>query len=642
MKRQRFWLFLMLIVAMIISNACGAGAPGAPGVPAQDAASAAGTGAQPAPAEPAPAGGNPLESPMLWSAVSTGDLPPLDERLPSNPRVLTPLDGEIGTYGGTLRRGTAALSAYLTENFTREPLTMWEVPLTNAGPPVPNLAESWEYNEDGTAVTVHLRQGVRWSDGEPFTSEDIEFYWFDIMLDDKVTESASNILRIDGKMPGLEIIDDFTIRFTFERPYYFFAEAHATTWEIAWPKHYMQQFHPKYNPNATYEELNAKSALETGRGRVTLQAWMLDEWVEGDIYKLVRNPYYWKVDPEGHQLPYFDYATVKMVEDRQSVALGNVTGDFDMDAMWVGAQHLQLFTEAIRNGRDISLTFADFTGMAQYFNLDHPDPVLRAVFRDINFRRAYSMAINRQEIGDLYYSGLLNPTGVVFSPTSAYYTEEDAQLWAAYDPAAANALLEEAGYIDVNGDGIREAPDGSPLEIIIDVGQHDLYTPIVELIVTEYMPAVGLKTIMNVKDQTTTRDAYIAGNFQIHTWDLDGVDYPESDTQGALSPQGPNTPPWHRNWEEDPVSDDFLRMAELMRTATSTPFEQRVTNLTEASHLHADNVWLINTGFFTRPLVKSNRLGNAPDHISRNSQVNDQPPWQSETLYAKYEPGKQP
>ena len=276
------------------------------------------------------------ESPILAEMVESGDLPPLEERLPANPLVLEPFN-EIGTYGGTLRRATAWLGPYLTENFTREALTRWHAPLASAGPPQPNLAESWEYNDEGTEVTVHLREGIKWSDGEPFTAEDIEFYWYDIMLDENVTESMPGALVVEGEPPELEVVDEFTLKFIYPKPYYFFAEAMATAYEIAWPKHYMSQFHPKYNTSATYEDLNANAELETGRGRVTLQAWMLDEWVEGDAYRLVRNPYYWKVDPEGKQLPYFDHAVVEMVEDRQSVALGNVTGDFDMDAMWVGS-----------------------------------------------------------------------------------------------------------------------------------------------------------------------------------------------------------------------------------------------------------------------------------------------------------------
>ena len=179
------------------------------------------------------------------------------------------------------------------------------------------------------------------------------------------------------------------------------------------------------------------------------------------------------------------------MEDRQAVALGNVTGQFDLDAMWVGVQHIQLFTEAIQEGRDISLTFADFDGVAFYFNLDIEDPVKKAAFRDVNFRRAFSMAINRQEIGDLYYAGLFNPAGSVFAPESGFFDADDAMLWSGFDPEGAAALLEEAGYVDVDGDGFREAPGGEALQIIIEVGVHDLYTPIVEL-VTEYMGNVGI------------------------------------------------------------------------------------------------------------------------------------------------------
>ncbi len=132
-----------------------------------------------------------------------------------------------------------------------------------------------------------------------------------------------------------------------------------------------------------------------------------------------------QVDPAGNRLPYFDYATVEIVEDRQAVALGNVTGKFNMDAMWVGVQHLQLFTEASQEGRDIDLVFASTIGMVMYFNLDHEDPVKRAAFRDVSFRRAYSMAIDRDEIDNIMYSGLMSPHGTSFSPDTAWYDEKN-------------------------------------------------------------------------------------------------------------------------------------------------------------------------------------------------------------------------
>jgi peptide/nickel transport system substrate-binding protein len=582
------------------------------------------------------------QAPMLDDAVASGELPPVEDRLPVNPLVVEPLE-EIGTYGGTLRRGSANISTYLTLNFTREPLVMWNLPVVGDGPLHANLAESWEPNEDFTEWTVYLREGVKWSDGVPFTVEDVEFYWNDVAQNPNVTAASSIFsLLLGGEAPELEVIDDFTIKFIYPGPFPLFAEGHASTWEMAWPKHYMSQFHPDHNQDATYDDLNFEGLVENGRGRVTLQAWMLEEYIPGDIYRLVRNPYYWKVDPEGNQLPYMDHAYVQLVEDRQAVALGNVTGQFDLDAMWVGVQHLQLFTEAIRDGRDISLTFADFTGVGFYFNLDIEDPVKRAAFRDPAFRRAFSMALNREEIGHLFYAGLFQPAGSVFAPHSGYYTEEDAAKWASYDPDAANALLDEAGYLDVTGDGFRDSPDGQPLQIILDVGVHDLYTPVVELVTDEYMADIGLNVVMNVGDQSLIRDNFIAGEFEMHTWDIDGLDYPMGPERNILGPISPTTPPWHLNWSDDPLDEDFLRYGELLNTAPGVAEEERTVLLTEASGLLADNVWFVATGFWQRPLIKSNHLGNAPDYMSRNSQVNDMAPWMPYLLFEKYPPGAAP
>ena len=579
------------------------------------------------------------EAPMLADMVAAGDLPAVEERLPATPLVLEPIE-EIGTYGGTLRRGSANVGGYLTLNMTREPMMMWNLPITGDGPIQPNLAESWEANDDFTQWTVHLRQGVKWSDGEPFTTADVEFFWVDNALNENVTGAGIGTLLQGGEPPALEVVDEYTLTYTYTNPFPSFAEAHATLQEIAWPKHYMSQFHPEYTDGATYEDYNLMTAIENGRGTVTLQAWMLEEYVAGEFYNLVRNPYYFKVDPEGNQLPYMDRVTIELVEDRQAVALGNVTGQFDMDAMWVGVQHIQLFTEAIQDGRDISLTFADFAGVAFYFNLDHPDPVKRAAFRDNSFRRAFSMAINRQEIGDLFYAGLFTPAGTVFAPGSGYYTEEDSELWAIYDPDGARALLDEAGYADTDGDGFRESPDGEALQVVIQVGVHDLYTPIVELM-TEYMADIGLNMLMDADDQTLVAERFTAGDFEIHTWDRDGADYPLGASFSWIAPAGPGTPPWHQNWEEDPVSDEFLRVAELMSQATTLTADERGPALTEVSHLHADNVWTVATGFWRRPFIKSNRLGNAPDVISRNAQVGIAS-WQHATLFERYAPGEGP
>lgn len=563
------------------------------------------------------------------------DLPPVAERLPTSPRVMEPLE-DIGTYGGTLRRGSYLFIDYLTENFTREPLFMWQLPLTSAGAPVPNLAESIEYLDGGSKAVVTIRDGIRWSDGEPFTTADIEFYWNDIMLNDNVAEIFPGILQVDGAPPAIRVISPTEIEFDFGKPFYFFEEAMASVWEIAWPKHFMSQFHPDYTDGATYEDLNARLSLQSGRGKVTLQAWMLDEYVEGEHYNLVRNPYYWKVDTAGNQLPYFDRAEVINVEDRQAIALGNVTGRFDLDSMFVGPQHLGLFSEAIQDGRDVSIIFADVQGMAIYFNMDAEDEDTRELMRDVNFRRAVSVAIDREEINNVFYNGLLTPGGSAFSPVTPYFREEDYQLWAQHDSELAKQLLADAGYADLDGDGFVESPDGDPINVVIDVGQHDLYTGIVELIVTNHLADAGIKATMNVGDQTAIRDKFDAGDFTMHVWDYEGASFPLAQNFDELSPGAPNMPPWHAQHEETgDVDENFTRFGELMNSATTKPFDERLPDMQEASRLMADNVWIIHLGYFERPFIHSNRLGNAPEKITRSDQVNDQPAWQAMLLFDK-------
>ena len=200
-------------------------------------------------------------------------------------------------------------------------------------------------------------------------------------------------------------------------------------------------------------------------------------------------------------------------------------------------------------------------------------------------------------------------------------------------------MLEEAGFVDTDGDGFREAPGGEPLQLITEVGIHDLYTPIVEL-VTEYFADIGLNAIMDANDQSLVLERFTAGDFMIHTWDRDGASYRFGAEMHGLAPTGPNTPFYHRNWEEDPVDENFVRNVDLMRTALTASSEERNELMFEVSNLHADNVWYISTGYWQRPFIKNNRLGNMADRISRNGQLQDASAYHMETAYAKYAPGE--
>jgi peptide/nickel transport system substrate-binding protein len=554
------------------------------------------------------------ESPMLRQMVEAGELPPLEERLPADPLVVEVQD-EIGRFGGTIVNGVAFLrNEYIPNMMNKEPFIEVTWPLPAEGPLQANLATDWSFNDEGTELTLNLRQGIKWSDGEPFTAEDILFYWEDILLDEGVARTPPAVLRVDGELPELEMVDDFTVRFTFAKPFYFAESALATMHEIAWPKHAMSEFHPNYNETATYEILNENLLFFDGRGRTTLGPWVLEDYFPGEKFVLKRNPFYWKVDAEGNQLPYFDRVEIREVEDRQSVALGNISGEFDSDGMWVGVQHLQLFLEE-QAARDYELGYSSVAGMAMYFNYDATDDTVREAFRNTEFRRAFSLGINRDEINFVAFNDLLTPRGWSWSPLSPYYEEEVANLWIEHDPDQAQELLDGAGYVDADGDGFRDAPDGSPLQIIVDVSQHDLYVPINEMI-RDQLGDIGLNLVLNVQHQDLIEERRLGREWQMHVWDLYGTEEPLADLT-LWVPVADGHPYWHREAAEAPFSDEFARHSELLLGASSLRLEERIAAVKEAGQIMANNVFGIYVGDYERPFIKSNRIANLPDRYAR-------------------------
>jgi len=574
------------------------------------------------------------ESPMLHEMVMEGRLPPLERRLPKNPKVVKP-QYEIGKYGGTLDRGSAFLMGdWIPLHLTMESLFAHQWPFPNVGPVEPNLADEWSYNEDGTELTVHLREGIKWSDGEPFTSEDILFYWEDVCFNENSFVNIDPNLLINGEPPKLQIIDNYNIKYIFPTPFFFSETVFASMLEIAWPKHYMKQFHPDYNREVTWDIWNDNLLWLKGRGRVTLQAWMLEEFVPDDHFTMVRNPYYWKVDPDGNQLPYIDRVTFHLLEDRQIIALKNVSGELDIDAMWVGIQHLSLFLVE-KDKRDFSVGYANVPGMAMFFNYDTIDKVQRKIMRDLNFRRAFSLALNRDEIGKVMFYDQLQPSGWTFSSNSAYYDQVTGKLYSEYNPEKAKELLDGAGFLDIDGDGIRELPTGEGVELIVDVAEHDLYVPIVEMAV-EYLADVGVKLVMNVQAQDLIEQRRNEDTWHIHVWDLYACDEPLAGLQKWV-PVAKNQPFWHKNAYQSPFSPTYKQYSELMFKAKSLPYEERIKAVKKANRLQAENVFAIHIGFYRRPFIYSNKLGNVPKELVRITEFGaESPPQRTLQLYFKY------
>ena len=588
------------------------------------------------------------EAPMLAEMVKAGKLPPLEERLPENPLVEAPVS-EIGKYGGKLVLGTAFFldDERLPTRVDRNGFFQFTYPFPNKGPILPNLAETWSWNEEGTELTINLRKGIKWSDGAPFTAEDVVFFMEDIVNDKNVAYIwfyEGNFYDVNGNFPALTKIDDYTLKFQYDDKAFLFEKKYSNVIWAALPKHHFSQWHPKYNANSDYDTLNEKLkvlGVESEGGRVTLNAWVVDEYVPDGKLHMTRNPYYWKVDPEGNQLPYFDEFEILIAGDRPAVGLGNMIGEYDHDHMWTGFPHYSMWLEEQgKPQRDYSIGFSNAPGMKINFNFDSEDAEARAINRNVHFRRALSLAIDRPTISRTLAFDLMTPIGASWAPDSPYFDEKSGYLYSEYDPDKARKILDDADIVDRDGDGVRELPTGEKLELIWDMYAHDLYTPMSELIVGT-VAEVGIKLILNEKHQTLHRKNYDAGTFELSTSDFTDYNEPLLAVDRWI-PTKPGVPNFHTKAHENggfsPEYDEFVQ---LLRTASTASIEEGIELGKQAGKIMADNVFMIHVGVRKRPFINSNRLGNMVLESTRVQEYgNFDPPFRYIQVYEKYPPNR--
>ncbi len=428
------------------------------------------------------------EAPSLARLVEAGELPPVEERLPKEPLVVEPVE-RIGTYGGTWR--TAILgpadAAWIERTIGYDNLVRWDPDFTEV---IPNLARAIETSPDGRVYTIQLREGVRWSDGEPFTADDLVFANEDVVKNEKLSP-------VPPENPAtFEKLDDYTVRITFERPNGLFLQHQAQPGGaglVTKPFHYLKQFHEKYNPDiqslvesegvADWVELfNRKggsiegtpySARWMNPDLPTLCPWKVDAPLgEGTRLVASRNPYYWKVDPEGSQLPYLDRVEFTIIADPEVMLLRASNGEIDM--------HARHFTEPrnkpvlARNREKGGYRFFDtvpasMNSLMIALNLTHPDPVKRQIFQNKDFRIGLSHAINREELIQAVFQGQGEPWQAAPRRESDFYLEELAKQYTEFDLDLANRHLDQAGFAERDGEGRRLGPDGKPIEFTIEV-----------------------------------------------------------------------------------------------------------------------------------------------------------------------------
>lgn len=482
------------------------------------------------------------EAPMLAELVQAGQLPPVAERLPVNPAVITPFN-ETGTYGGELRVGFTGGSAawggllYLAG---WENLVSWKADFTGV---IPNILASLESNEDASVWTATLREGMRWSDGEPFTSDDIAFYIQDFLMNEELMPAGFAADWIPGDMAAdfqFEQVDALTVRFSFPRSYGTFPFVLAQ-WQgrqfAMYPKHHLQQYHVAYNPDieALVQEEGVENwvalfmkyapsnwgdpdvAFFGNANYPTLGPWRVTQPLgAGTVVTLERNPYYWKVDAEGNQLPYIDSLVGVQFQDDQARVLAMLSGDIDMLKDPAADARPQFF-EASDAGTVFitSVVNEAANGYVLQFNMTHPE--LGEIFSDINFRIGVSHAINREEMIELFNQGFGYPSQVCPQPSSPLYVETCNNQYIEYNLDLANEYLDRV-LPNRDSEGYRLAPDGSPLSIVLIAINDWTWAPNNAQIgekTLEYLRAVGLNVQLNAMPDAQADGLRKSNQFQV-------------------------------------------------------------------------------------------------------------------------------
>jgi peptide/nickel transport system substrate-binding protein len=593
------------------------------------------------------------ESPMLTALVEAGELPALAERLPVSPRVIEPTK-EVGQFGGELRVGFVGNNPgwgglwYITG---WENLVSWAPDFSGV---VPNIAESWEVSEDVREYTFHLREGMRWSDGAPFTADDIMFYIEDVLFNPELSPagpSADWLPREGAEEFRAEKIDDYTVKFIFANPYGTFLYT-IPQWNgrhITWfPKHYLSQFHAAYNPNVA--DLVAETdGVEDWVGLFNLKASgptddtnnyfnnldrpLLFPWVPTSVLggntqmTMARNPYYFKVDTAGNQLPYIDSVLGISYQDNEGRNLALANGDLDYIKDPTGRE---FFFNALDSGAALQMSFwNDEAGNTNsiHFNRNAQDPVLASIFSDINFRIGMSHAINREEIIEIVHQGQGVPAQVAPLESSPLYNERLATQYLEYNLDLANQYLDMV-VPDKDADGFRLRPDGARLSFVFSIPNSESWqgnwVSVGELLVG-YWNAVGVEVLLDAVSADVMTERREQNNYEATMFTGEGgagltpILQPRYYIPGEYdSLFGGGWFYWWANSQEAVTVEPPQEMKDLRvqfeQVGQQPSQDAQVAAMAEILEIAADNFWVIGIsrpGLGFQPY--NSRLGNFPD-----------------------------
>ena len=581
------------------------------------------------------------EPPALQGKVDAGKLPPVTERLPETPRIsISGPSLSVGKPGGDIRMlvgrdkdirllivyGYARLVGY-NEKLEFEP----------------DILE-WLEVEDERIFTMKLREGHRWSDGEPFTTEDLRFYWEDVANNEELSPvGPEQTFRANGELPTVEVIDATTIRYSWAKPNPFFipALAGARPLPMYMPAHYLKQYHPKYGEadfiQKAVEAAGARSwaQLFNNLGNMyqadnpdlpTLQPWHNLTAPPATRFIAERNPYYHRIDAAGLQLPYADRFIMDVVNG-SLIPAKTSAGEVDLQSRSLNFSDYTFLKAAEERSRYNVRLWKTVRGsqLALYPNLNAQDKVWRELNRDARFRRALSLGINRTEINQVIYYGLCLEGNNTVLPDSPLFKQEYRQNYAEFAPEKANALLDEIGLTKRNDAGIRLLPDGRPLEIIVETaGENSEEVDVLELIADSWRQ-IGVKLFTKPSQRDVLRNRVFAGETIMAMWFGYENGIPTSFTSPEefvpIHQQSLHWPMWGQYAETGGNSGEQVDMEKPQRLLElyhdwieATSRAEKLAAWEEILTIHAEQVYTIGiVAEVPQPIVVAKDLRNVPE-----------------------------
>ncbi len=585
-------------------------------------------------------------TPYFAEAVAAGSLPAVSARLPERPMVMS-MNGfrQPGKPGGNLRfligkaKDTKLIGVY---GYAR--LVGYDHDFTLQA----DLLESLETKE-GRIFTLRLRKGHRWSDGQPFTSEDFRYFWEEVARNEELSPSGPpKVMRLGDELAKVEILDETTVRYSWSKPNPFFvpALARASPLFIYRPAHYLKTLHFDHADKDALDKMveqrgmRSWAQLHNTLGHMyrfqnpdlpTLQPWRLVTAPPAQRFVAERNPYYHRVDEAGWQLPYIDTLNL-YVTSSSLIPAKTGAGESDLQARGLNFSDTPFLKAGESRGKFKVTLWQSARGsqLALYPNLNAADPMWRELLRDARFRRALSLAIDRAEINQSMYFGIALTGNNTVLPGSPLYKEDYRNAWTGVDLQQANALLDEIGLTARDDEGLRLLPDGRPLQITVEsAGENTEETDILEL-VSESWRKAGVKLFTKPSQREVLRNRIFAGETLMAIWFglENGVPTPVMSPEEfvPVHQQSYQWPKWGQYFETSggtgepvdmPAAEELLALYDRWQAAPGLEAKSEAWH--RILEINAEQVYTIGlVAAVPQPVVATTALRNLPEKAIYN------------------------